>query len=174
MLFFIITPIRGVVMNNNIDTLLKENQKQLYVDPQYLRELIRKYKQKLKEEPESTMDDELASVLMKIAVRFSSAPSFSGYSYRSDFVMSAVGKMIKAVERIDPDDSRSPFSYLTQTCYRAIIQYIKKEKSHERNKEMVKEHIYLKLASELGLKQIENPNLKDDSVESNHQELDTE
>lgn len=159
---------------DNVDKLLKESQKQLYVDPQHLRELIRKYKQKLKENPEHIMDNELASVLMKIAVRFSSAPSFSGYSYRSDFVMFAVGKMIKAVERIDPDDSRSPFSYLTQTCYRAIIQYIKKEKSHERNKEMVKEHIYLKLASELGLKQIENPNLKEEGAESSHQELDVE
>lgn len=158
---------------SNLSDMFEENDKQLYVDPQHLRDLIRKYKNAKKENPEHIMDDELAGTMLKMAIRFSSKPSFSGYSYRQDFVIMAAEKMIKAIEYVDPDDPRSPFSYLTQTCYRSIIQYIKKEKNYENTKEQVKDYVYTRFASNTGLKQVDNPNLDNNNDDYLDPELKT-
>src|SRR5574344_1476877 len=95
-----------------------EADRNLYIDPINLRNLIREYKKDLAENQNAKMSDDLGICLINLAKRFSSRSCFSSYSYRSDFESAAVEKMIKAVEHIDPDDPRSPFAYLTQTCYR--------------------------------------------------------
>lgn len=133
--------------------------KSYYVDPVALRNEIRKYKNAKAVNPDHIMHDELAKMIMKIAIRFTSRPCHSGYSFRQDFIMEASEKMCKAVEKIDPDDPRSPFSYLTQTCFRCVIQYIKKEKKHEMGKQIVKEHLYNRFSQFYGLQEKHNPNL---------------
>lgn len=133
-------------------------EKDLYIDPQRLRSLIRDFKEDLKKNPDAKMSDELGLCLIKLAKGFASRSCFSSYSYRTDFEMCAVEKMIKAVEKIDPDDPRSPFAYLTQTCYRSIINYIKKEKKYAKVKDHVADYVYNEFAQVYGIKQQFNPN----------------
>ena len=140
-----------------------KNDENYYVDPLRLRELIREYKTKLLENPNHQMSDELGIYLLKLARKFSSRSCFSGYTYREDFEMESVAKMIKAVEKIDPDDPRSPFGYLTQTCFRTIINFIKKEKKYTQNKDSMAERIYNEYAQEFGLKELHNPNYDEET-----------
>lgn len=138
------------------------DQKEFYIDQKELRKLIREYKEQLKIDPDGTqMGDELGKMLISIANKFTSRSCFSGYSYRQDFIMAALEKMIKAVEKIDPDDPRSPFSYLTQTCFRSVILFIKKEKKHEEGKECIKDHIYSKFSAEYNLQSRSNNDATD-------------
>lgn len=141
---------------------MSKDDKIYYVDPIELRRLIREYKRDLAADSGHRMSDELGICLIKIAKRFTSQPCFSDYSYREDFESAAIEKMIKAVEKIDPDDSRSPFAYLTQTCFRSVINYIKKEKKYQMQKDRIAEDIYNQYARENGLKERHNKNLDDE------------
>lgn len=135
----------------------REEGKNYYVDPTVLRQLIREHKAAKAANPEARMSDELGICLMKIARKFASNPCFCGYTYREDFEADAVVKMIKAVDHIDPDDRRSPFGYLTQTCYRVIINFIKKEKKYRQRQNEYAEQMYNQYAQENGLKPWQAP-----------------
>ena len=112
------------------------------------------------------MSDDLGICLINLAKRFASRSCFSSYSYRADFEACAVEKMIKAVEKIDPDDKRSPFAYLTQTCYRAIINYIKKENKYVRAKDHIADYVYNEFARREGIREQHNANYEDDDIKS--------
>ena len=149
-------------MNNK--TQQETEDKNLYIDPQQLRNLIREYKENLAKNPDAQMSNDLGICLMNLAKRFASRSCFSSYSYRADFEACAVEKMIKAVEKIDPDDKRSPFAYLTQTCYRAIINYIKKENKYVRAKDHIADYVYNEFARKEGIREQHNQNYVDDDI----------
>ena len=160
----------SMLVSNDVGISGSKHKNEYYVDPVALRNEIRIYKQNKEQDKNCTLHEELAVMVMKIAIRFTSRPCHSGYSFRQDFIMEATEKMCKAVDKIDPDDPRSPFSYLTQTCFRSVIQYIKKEKRHEQGKQIVKEHIYNELSQIYGLQDKHNPNL--DQEQSDDQVID--
>ena len=64
---------------------------------------------------------------MQIAVRFSSCPCFSGYTFRDDMVSEAVARCIQvALPKLDPE--KEIFSYLTQTIRNVFLSKIYKER----------------------------------------------
>jgi len=143
-----------------------------YVNPMKLRSLIKEYQVNKAADPGYVMSDELGLVLLRLAKGFCSKPDFSGYSFNEDLPMQAMPKMIRAVEKIDPDDmDRSPFSYLTQTCYRAIIQLVKKEKRQFEIRENAKEEVFHAFGDAYGIQVKANPNLNEDDGGSDREEV---
>ena len=64
---------------------------------------------------------------MQIAVRFSTCPCFSGYTFRDDMIADAVARCFTAaLPKLDPE--KEIFSYLTQTIRNVFLSKIYKER----------------------------------------------
>jgi len=110
-----------------------------YLDVIELRSAIREYKNL---PSGSRMPDKLGEMFLLIANKIASKPCFSGYSFKNEFISDAVHKMVANVHRIDPDDPRSPFSYLTLLTHRCFLQRIKKEKRYSEIKDSLAERVW--------------------------------
>jgi len=76
------------------------------------------------------MSEELGGMILEIANNFSSRGSFAGYTWKDDLVADAVLTCVKYLKNFDPEKSSNPFSYITQVCYHAFLNYIKNQNKH--------------------------------------------
>lgn len=102
-----------------------------YVDPKELATRIENY---YKCDNPDIKDDELASMIYKIANRLAFAPNFINYSFREEMTGDAIVKMLSALRnrKFKINQNYNPFSYFTKIAFNAFCNRIKKEKrSHE-------------------------------------------
>lgn len=94
----------------------------------------------------------------KIAKKYSTRPNFSGYTYKEDMISEAVLICLKYAHNFDAEKSDNAFSYFTQYCHNAFIQYISKENRFSDFKfDMIKEN-----SSTLGKQDFNDINLFND------------
>jgi len=86
-------------------------------------------KESNKETPQIT--DYCAECFFAIATRYARKPKFSNYAYKDDMISEAVQTCIRYAHNFDGTKTKYPnaFSYFTQYCHNAFLQYIKKENS---------------------------------------------
>lgn len=90
-----------------------------YVDPADLKKELKKYNE------DKIPSDKLGEMIIKIATKYSTLPKFNRYTYKDEMVSSAILKMVKYLDRINPEGNI--FSYLTSCCHSAFLGVIKKE-----------------------------------------------
>ena len=98
----------------------KKEKSLYYVDPEALKQEIIRFQKT------GIMSNELGNMFLAIAKRYVSRPNFNGYSYRDEFISSAVYRMVRYAENIDP--SKNCFAYLTQITHFSALATLKKEK----------------------------------------------
>jgi len=76
------------------------------------------------------MSEKLGEMILEIANNFSSRGSFAGYTWRDDLVADGVLTCVKYLKNFDHTKSSNPFSYITQICYHAFLNYIKTQNKH--------------------------------------------
>lgn len=59
-----------------------------------------------------------------------------GYTYKEDFISEAILTVLKYIQNFNPEKTTNAFSYVTQICYHAFINYIKKQKKHSAIKDL--------------------------------------
>jgi len=111
------------------------NSLNYYVNNKMLMEEIIKYKKEYDEYENGNRDlpgvsNELGEMIQSIANNLSNKGSFSGYSYKEDFISEAILTCLKYLKNFDPEKSNNPFAYITQICKNSFINFIKKQKKH--------------------------------------------
>lgn len=76
----------------------------------------------------------IGECLLKIATNLARRPNFAGYSWRDDMIGDAIETCLKYVKSFDPEISKSPFGYFTQTCWYSFIGRITQEKKQSKIK----------------------------------------
>jgi len=92
------------------------------------------------------MSEKLGGMLLEIANNFSSRGSFAGYTWREDLVADGVLTCIKYLKNFDTNKSSQAFSYITQICYHAFLNYIKAQKKHSE----IKDVLYKRMVEKYG------------------------
>lgn len=107
-----------------------------YVDPKELEKELRIYKNT------HTVSEKLGNMILNMAKRYASKPCFYGYSYKNDFISSAVERVIEQLDMINIDHAKSnPFSYITWICHNQFIAILNKEKKYQDIKTAVRDHL---------------------------------
>ncbi len=87
--------------------------------------------------------EELAIMIMTIAKNFSTKPNFSGYTWKDDMIGDAVLTCIKYIHNFKVERPKAnPFAYITTICYNSFVNYIKKQKSHSKIKDICYNNSY--------------------------------
>lgn len=114
-----------------------------YVNNKELLQEIIDWKQRIKENhnPEAIvrMSDKIGLAIMLISEGLSKRFNFSGYtqSWKQEMVDDGIEAAIKGLINFDETKYSNPHAYITQACFNAFIQRIKKER-----KEMAKKYSY--------------------------------
>ena len=74
--------------------------------------------------------NELAEMLMMIAIRYSFKSNFGGYSFREDMVSSALVNLCANALKFKPEMSNNPFAYYTTSIHNSFLQYMSDERKH--------------------------------------------
>ena len=99
-----------------------------YVNNNELVAALEKYKEDLKNDPNTRLPEYVGKCILDIATRFSTRPNFYAYSYRDEMISDAIENCIKYISNFDTAKSRNAFAYITQICHFAFIHRINKEK----------------------------------------------
>jgi DNA-directed RNA polymerase specialized sigma24 family protein len=127
-----------------------------YVNNKEMLGELRKYKET------NVVSEELGNMFLKIATRYASRPNFYSYSYKDEMISDAVLRMMKYVEKFNPDHpSANPFSYFTMVAYRQFLQTLKKEKKYSETKSAYRTKIWDELCDE---EQIEHTKESNDDL----------
>ncbi|AHJ86910.1 sigma factor for late transcription [Salmonella phage STP4-a] len=113
-----------------------------YVNNKELYNAICEWKQKCREAPEGTLvrqNDTIGKAIMLISEGLSKRFNFSGYtqSWKDEMISDGVEAAIKGLKNFDEEKYKNPHAYITQACFNAFVQRIKKER-----KEMAKKYSY--------------------------------
>lgn len=87
-------------------------------------------KQVMKELPDipyPKIPDYIGECVFQIAEGLAKRPNFFGYSFKDEMVADGYEDCILRIKSFDPEKSKNPFAYFTQTCWYAAIRRIKKE-----------------------------------------------
>jgi len=115
------------------------------------------------------ISEELGSMFLKIAKRYTSKTNFYGYSYRDDMISEAVLRMVEQIDKFDiHHPAANPFAYFTQTTHNQILALLKKEKRFRDIRSRLNETIWEDLCLE------ENLSNKKDTKEQIGQDVDRE
>ena len=69
--------------------------------------------------------------IIKICNKLANSSRFNGYSYKEDFIWSAVEKCLVYHRNFNVEKSNNPFSYFTQIAFNAFRQVLKSEKAQQ-------------------------------------------
>jgi heat shock protein HspQ len=109
----------------------------LYIDKEEMMDELQYYKET------EIITDKLGSMFLKLAIRYTSKPNLSGYTYRDDMIASAVSRMVEQIGKFDVDHpARNPFAYFTMLTYRQVITYIAKEHRYTGIKKSVRSKLW--------------------------------
>ena len=135
---------------------MEKKNKQYYINPKELRAELAKYKE------EDIISEELGAMILKIAQRYASKPNFSGYSYKEEFIGTAVLRMIEQLHKLDLNHPKcNPFAYLTQICHFKFIEKINKEKKYQTLKTRLKDHYYDEFERDESLQNTSNTDIEE-------------
>lgn len=81
--------------------------------------------------PDPPLPNFIAECFVKIANKHINNARFSRYPFREDMIADAIYFCVKGAKVFDPNKSKEPFSYFTQTCENAFWQRRDKEKHQE-------------------------------------------
>jgi len=84
------------------------------------------------------ISEELGGMFIQVASNLSKKGNFSGYTWKKDMVDDAVFTCVKYSKNFNEEKSTNAFAYITQICYNAFRNYIKKQKKHSN----IKQHLY--------------------------------
>lgn len=70
----------------------------------------------------------IGKCIMDIAKNLSSKYQFNNYPYKEEMIGDAIEHCVRYIDSFDPEKSKNPFSYYTQTCYYQFIGRIAAEK----------------------------------------------
>jgi DNA-directed RNA polymerase specialized sigma24 family protein len=109
----------------------------LYIDKEEMMDELQHYKET------EEITDKLGSMFLKLAIRYTSKPNLSGYTYRDDMIASAVSRMVEQIGKFNVDHpARNPFAYFTMLTYRQVITYIAKEHRYTGIKKSVRSKLW--------------------------------
>lgn len=111
-----------------------------YVNNKELYEAIKEWKQKCREAGTIVkQNDTIGLAIMLISKGLSKRFNFSGYtqSWKQEMISDGVEAAIKGLINFDEEKYSNPHAYITQACFNAFVQRIKKER-----KEMAKKYSY--------------------------------
>lgn len=99
-----------------------------YVDNVQLYEDIKKWKSTY--DQDQKMPESIAVAIIAICEKLVNRYNFSGYSqnWKEDMVADGIYDGIKGLHNFDPERSKNPFAYISQTAYFAFVRRIKTEK----------------------------------------------
>lgn len=124
-----------------------------YVNNKEMAAELRKYKET------KEVSELLGNMFLKIAQRYASRPNWYSYSYKDDMISDAVLRMMKYVEKFNPDHpSANPFSYFTMVAHRQFLQTLKKEKKYTETKSSYRTKIWDDLCDEENLEHTKESN----------------
>lgn len=70
----------------------------------------------------------IGECILQIANNLAKKHQFNNYKYKDEMISDAILSCMKGVDKFDPEKSKNPFAYFTQTCYYAFISRISNEK----------------------------------------------
>lgn len=114
-----------------------------YVNNKELLQEIIDWKQRIRDNPNPEkivrMSDKMGLAIMLISQGLSKRFNFSGYtqSWKQEMVDDGIEAAIKGLINFDESKYNNPHAYITQACFNAFVQRIKKER-----KEMAKKYSY--------------------------------
>lgn len=99
----------------------------------------------------------IGKCLLLIATRLSMKPNFSNYSYREEMISDGIENCLMYLDNFDPEKSKNPFAYFTQTIHNAFVRRIKKEKKQQyiKIKNMEKTFIFSELVDHIDGQEID-------------------
>jgi len=91
---------------------------------------------------ENIISNELGIMLRKIAIRYSTRPCFSGYSYKEEMIDSSVERMIEQIDSFNIEKGKNPFAYFTQIVHNQFLCILNEEKKQHLTKERYRNKVY--------------------------------
>jgi hypothetical protein len=109
----------------------------LYIDKEEMMDELNAYKDT------GVISEKLGDMFLKLAIRYTSKPNLSGYTYRDDMIASATSRMVEQIGKFNVDHpARNPFAYFTMLTYRQVITYIAKEHRYTGIKKSVRHKLW--------------------------------
>lgn len=112
-----------------------------YVNNKELLKAITEWKERVRANPDKVVrqNDIIGLAIMLIAKGLSKRFNFSGYtqSWKEEMIADGIEASIKGLHNFDETKYDNPHAYITQACFNAFVQRIKKER-----KEMAKKYSY--------------------------------
>lgn len=101
-----------------------------YVNNKELYAAMCEWKEALKTDESAPMPDVLAVGIMKVSNNLSRRYNFSGYTanWRDEMVGDGIETCLKYIKNFNTEKYNNIHAYITQICYNAFIQRIKKER----------------------------------------------
>tara|TARA_R110002020_G_scaffold90534_27_gene220511 strand:+ start:497 stop:991 length:495 start_codon:yes stop_codon:yes gene_type:complete len=119
---------------------------ELYIDKNEMMEELVRYN------TDGVISEKLGSMFLKLAIRYTSKPNLSGYSYREEFIGTGVLRMISQIDKFDVDHpSKNPFAYFTQVVHNETMGILNREKRQRDIKENLREKLWDEVNFEEGL-----------------------
>lgn len=78
--------------------------------------------------PVPKISESIGKAILMTAHGLASRPNFSGYSYKDLMIDEAIEDCLKALRNFDETKTNNAFAYITQCCWYAFLEVIKKEK----------------------------------------------
>lgn len=103
-----------------------------YVNNKELYEEICRWKQQIAAEGRQVpMSDQIGLAIMQISKNLSRRFNFSGYSqtWREEMIDDGIEAAAKGLINFDETKYKNPHAYITQACFNAFVQRIKKERT---------------------------------------------
>jgi DNA-directed RNA polymerase specialized sigma subunit len=82
--------------------------------------------------------ENLGGMFLQVATNLSNKANFIGYTWKDEMISEAVLTCIKYSKNFNPEKSNNAFAYITQICYNAFRNYIKKQNKHS----IMKQQLY--------------------------------
>jgi DNA-directed RNA polymerase specialized sigma24 family protein len=91
------------------------------------------YSELLKKEPEKNhrIPNYVGECISQIANKYSTKPSFSGYSFRDEMISDGIENCFRYLDKFNPERGENPFAYFTTVIHNAFIRRIKEEKKQQ-------------------------------------------
>ena len=80
------------------------------------------------EDPRPRVPNYIGECFLKIATHLSYKPNFVNYMFREDMICDGIENCVQYIENFNPEKSKNPFAYFTQSIYYACLRRIQKEK----------------------------------------------
>lgn len=134
-----------------------------YCNKQVMLRELRKYK------ATGIISEELGSMFMLIAQRYSKKSWYSGYTEISDFVNAAVLRMVEQIDKFNPDHPKAnPFAYFTQLTHRKFQSEKKKFVKYLNTKKALSDNFLDTLEKTFNIKHIHRDG--EDAFDGEHHE----